>query len=531
MRYLTDLVPTAAERRPDGTAVIDGEISHTWADIADRCARLAAGLIANGVGPGDRVGVHLRKSAEAFIAMHAVVQSGAIAVPLDPSASPDYLVSIARETGCTSLVTHDLCRSSARQLATGTAMDVVFGIDRSTLDAEPQTRVVSSAEIAEFAPRSPAKVDALDAAYIITTSGSTGRPKGICHTHASALAHVRSMMAAYDFTCDDRFSDIAPNHFDISTLALWVTPAVGATNVVVREQYQMLPASLSALVASSRISVWYSVPYLLSQLLSRGAIERHDFSALRWVLFGGELFPSSTLADLMRSLPSTRFSNVYGPAEVNAVTVHHLDALPTDDETIPVGRALVGCEVRLVDTETHDLATPLANGASGEVWVRSDTMMRGYWQRPDLNDKSITADDAGRAWYRTGDLGHLDDTGRLVFTGRLDHQVKVRGHRIELEAVEAAIEVIAGITHTVATVSRRADGADSIIAGYITDDQFSLELSELMRLVGRALPAYAVPARFHPLSGTLPMTGSGKLNRRALRASLQLHDSEQRTPS
>jgi amino acid adenylation domain-containing protein len=534
---LADLLGKAAERDGDGLALRDQGQTFSWAQAAQEAGRLGTALDEVGVQPGDRVGVHFRKSAEAFLAMHAVVQRGAVAVPLDPSASPAYLAAVAAQTGCNVLTTHSPCLRSALSLeeclrAGGSSLGAIVGVEPPPPGAEPAAgdsltsdehgcRFLAPAVLAGLTPASPRRTDPDALAYIITTSGSTGVPKGISHTHRSALAYVAFKQAAYDLVASDRVSDIAPNHFDISTLALWVSPAVGAANVVVPEPHQMLPASLSQLAADERITVWYSVPYLLTQLLDRGQLDDRDLSALRWVLFGGELFPPGVLARLMARWPTTRFSNVYGPAEVNACTVHHLDGPPRGQEPLPIGLPVNDSQVRLVDP-----ADPAGEpgpeppwGQPGEIWVCAPTMMAGYWQRPDLDRRSIVTTADGRRWYRTGDVGHRDPDGALVFTGRVDHQVKVRGHRIELEAIEAVLEEAPGVANAVAAVARPGSGADVVVAGLAPAAGVDLDLEAVRRFAADRLPAYAVPATIQCLEA-LPTTGSGKLDRRAIRAGL-----------
>ena len=561
MLSLAELLPTAADRDAGGVAIRDGGASLTWSEAADRAGRLGAALGDAGVGPGDRVGVHLRKSAEAFLAMHAVVQRGAVAVPLDPTAPTSYLSAVVDQTEARVIVTHEPCRASATDLVAASAIDAIVGLDPSTPPVEG-CRFVGPAEIDELDPTAPHRPDPGDLAYIITTSGSTGVPKGIAHTHASALAYVDFKLDAYDLRPDDRVSDIAPNHFDISTFALWVSPAVGAANVVVSEPHQILPASLSQLAADEAISFWYSVPYLLTQLLDRGQLDQRDLSALRWVLFGGEPFPPKVLARLMGRLPRARFSNVYGPAEVNACTVHHLDRPPVGDDPIPIGRPAGSSQVRLVPPE-EPTTTPTDGSVTrsptvsvgearnfgggqgggqgggdgggegeepaGEIWVAAPTMMAGYWRRPDLDRRAIVTGPDGQRWYRTGDLAHRLDSGDLVFTGRVDHQVKVRGHRIELEAIETILEDAPGVAAAVAAVARRDDGGDVVVAGLAPAQGAEIDAEAIRLHATGGLPAYAVPGAFALLAelfDALPTTGSGKLDRRAIRASLAARHTE-----
>jgi amino acid adenylation domain-containing protein len=540
---LAALLPNAADRNADAAGIVDGGRRITWAEANTAAERLAATLVAVGVRQGDTVGVHTRKSAEGFLAMHAVVAAGAVAVPLDPGGSPSYLRSIVARSGCTTVITHEPCRASALSLiespspAKTNAIRAVIGIDPpSDADGSNPSNcvIVGPDEVASADPidRAHISIDPSLPAYLITTSGSTGVPKGICHTHESALAYVAFKRAAYDFTPADRISDLAPNHFDISTLALWVAPAVGSTAIVVPETHQLFPASLSALMADSGMTVWYGVPYSLMQLSSRGALGERDLSALRWVLFGGEVAAPVAFAELMAQLPSARFSNVYGPAEVNACAVHHLDGPPSGSEPIPIGRPVANTTVRLVDPDSWegghvnrsadtDPPSIVAPGEQGEIWVSADTMMAGYWRQPATN-ASVIVDWDGVRWYRTGDLGFERPDGEFVFAGRVDHQVKVRGYRVELESIESVLEDLADVGAAAATVVRGDDGSDVIVAGIVPAPGAPVDEATLDRWAHERLPHYSVPSRFYPV-GSTPVTGSGKLDRRAMRSALVEH--------
>ncbi|MGI9612285.1 MAG: AMP-binding protein [Acidimicrobiales bacterium] len=542
---LATLLAEAADRDSTATAIIDGDNSMSWAEAATQAGKLANTLGEIGVRPGDRVGVHTRKSAEGFLAMHGVVAAGAIAVPLDAGASPSYLQSVAAKAGCSAIISHERCRSTALSLAESGTIDAIVGLDpppaddalRSTAPGSTapgstakgstgqssktrRCRFVGPDEVAAAVPldRSVLPIDPTQRAYIITTSGSTGTPKGICHTHASALAYVAFKQAAYDFGPDDRISDLAPNHFDISTLALWVAPAVGAAVVIVPETHQLFPASLSSLMADTAMTVWYGVPYSLLQLASRGALEDRDLRALRWVLFGGEVMAPLALADLMGQLPGARFSNVYGPAEVNACAVHHLDSPPANSDPIAIGRPIGPTELRLVEPGDSLEPPPVSAGEHGEIWVSADTMMEGYWEEPATNSRVIVEWDDHR-WYRTGDLGFERPDGELVFSGRVDHQVKVRGYRVELESIESVLEDCAGVSAAVANVARDDDGSDVIVAGILSESPSKVETAVLTSWAQERLPHYSVPSRFYKV-GSTPVTGSGKLDRRAMRSAL-----------
>jgi non-ribosomal peptide synthetase component F len=306
--------------------------------------------------------------------------------------------------------------------------------------------VLTGADIAAAPAAAPVPVDPADPAYIIYTSGSTGRPKGIVHTHRSALAYAVAASVGYELGSDDRMVNIAPLHFDQSTFELYAAAIVGAAVIVVPDPVMRFPASVATLVEAERATVWYSVPHLLMQMVARGALAERDLSSLRWILFGGEVFPPGQLAELMALIPSARVSNVYGPAEVNQCTRHDLDAPPTGDDPVPIGRAWDAARVRVVALDGPiSAARPVSPGEPGVLLVATDTMMAGYWGRDDLTAASTVVDDGVR-WYVTGDLVVENPSGDLVFLGRVDNQVKIRGHRIELEAIDAVLADVEGVT-------------------------------------------------------------------------------------
>jgi amino acid adenylation domain-containing protein len=499
---MSGLLDRIAERRPLDEALTDGRIHLDWSTYRDRAAALAGALRERGVGPGDRVAVHLPKSVDSFVVAHAVVRLGAVMVPVDWFAPPAYAGAVIGDAEPAAIV------SAAGE-----------GRRREIIGSTPGPVVVDPH--AEGPPASPAPIDPVSPAYIVYTSGSTGRPKGIVHTHSSALAYARKAIATYGIGPADRLVNIAPLHFDQSTFELWAAPLAGAAVVVVPDGVLRFPASVSDLVAREKGTVWYSVPFAITQLVTRGAVADRDLTSLRWVLFGGESFPPASLVAARRALPHARFSNVYGPAEVNQCTFHHLDQpfggdeQPIDpdigaaDPGVPIGRPWPDTEVLVVDPADR----AIEGAGDGELLVSSDTLMDGYWRRPELTAASIgTRSDTGtRRWYRTGDLVRRRDDGTLVFLGRTDHQTKVRGYRIELEAIESVVTESPEVAACAVLVERGRDDRLVALVAPILDDEARTSLLGLLR---RRLPMYAVPAEIVGVDA-LPRSGVGKVDRAA----------------
>jgi non-ribosomal peptide synthetase component F len=337
------------------------------------------------------------------------------------------------------------------------------------------------------------------------------------HTHRSGLSFALWAAATYGLTADDRVSNHAPLHFDLSTFDFFAAAQAGATTVVVPEAIARLPADLARLMAKESISVWYSVPFALIQLLERGNLQSVDVAALRWILFAGEVFPVKHLRRLMEVLPHVRFSNLFGPTETNVCTYYDLPAeLPASDEPIPIGRVCSNTESLVVDENDH----PVAEGQPGELLIRGGVVMQGYWGRPDLNSRGfyrrrVFGGHYEDVFYRTGDLVAQLSDGNLKYLGRRDRQIKTRGYRVELDEVEAALLSCPAVEEAAAFITPDGQGS-SLIEAAVTAKPGAMVTAELVmkHLAGR-LPQYAVPVRLQVLD-VFPRTSTGKIDRREL---------------
>ena len=357
---LPHAIDRAAMRTPDHEAVRYAGESLTYAALVERAGRLAGLLREQGVRRGDRVGIHAGKGLASAVALYGIMKAGAAYVPLDPSSPPARQAFIVRDCGIRHVITESTRRAALRLLlAEGVPIECVVGLD----DAAPNVRAFTWADVdAHAAVAHDPNLVEMDLAYVLYTSGSTGTPKGVAHTHRSALAFAHVAADTYGFRGDDRLSNHAPLHFDLSTMDYFSSALAGATTVIIPDAHTRMPASYAALIAAERLTVLYAVPLALTHLLLHGSLEKRDLSSVRWVLFGGEPFPTKHLRSLMAAVPGARFSNVYGPTEVNGVTYWIVPPLPADDDApIPIGEPYANVEVRIVGDDDE----PVAEGEPG----------------------------------------------------------------------------------------------------------------------------------------------------------------------
>jgi amino acid adenylation domain-containing protein len=517
MNYLLPhAVDRAAHRSPDRDAVRCAGSVLTYGELARRSNGLARLLVEEGVERGDRVGLYMTKSVDVAVAMHGIMKAGAAYVPLDPFAPPARTAFVIQDCGIRHLVTTDL-----RLDQSGLFEDGTHGVSL-LIGAGPRAglRGIGWEDVGRAATDVPPTrgTTELDLAYILYTSGSTGTPKGMMHTHRSGLSFARWGASTYALGADDRVSNHAPLHFDLSTFDFFAAEQAGATTVVVPEAITKLPADLARLMARERINVWYSVPFALIQLLERGNLEMLDLGPLRWILFAGEVFPVKHLRRLMELLPHVRFSNLYGPAETNVCTFYNVPAPPpaSTDDPVPIGLACANVETVVVDD--HDRA--VRPGEPGELLIRGAVMMRGYWGRPDLNERAfyrrpVFGGHYQDVFYRSGDIVEQLPDGNLKYIGRKDRQIKTRGYRVELDEVEAALLSCPLVEEAAAYVVPDGQGSVLIEAAVTPKDGQTPSGHDVLAHVAGRLPVYAVPAELHVLTA-FPRTSTGKIDRRQL---------------
>jgi amino acid adenylation domain-containing protein len=513
MRYaLYYAVDEMALRYPDKEAVRYSGRSLSYSQLASLSSSFANVLFEQGVKRGDRVGVYMNKSLESAVAIYGIMKAGAAYVPLDPFAPVSRIAYVINDCGIGHLATKPGKIDQVRMiLEEGATLRHLIGVE-----SQPELHVNSASWDDVYENRTtsiPINVTEQDLAYILYTSGSTGLPKGIMHTHRSGLSFAEWGAETYGLTKEDRLSNHAPLHFDLSTFDFFSSAIAGSTTVMIPEAFAKFPTNMAKFIQEEKITVWYSVPFALIQLLKHGKVDTRDFSELRWILFAGEVFPTKHLCQLMTLLPHVRFSNLYGPTETNVCTYYHVTQIPDNtDETIPIGVACANIEDIVVEVDDKVVET----GEIGELLIRGGVVMKGYWGQPDRNQKCFYRRPAfGQfedIFYRTGDLVKEDTNGNYLYMGRKDRQIKTRGYRVELDEVEVVLLSHPGVEEAAVYTIPDGQGSNLIEAAVISKLGTNLTEAQLLDHSGKKLPPYALPVRV-TFYQEFPRTSTGKINR------------------
>ncbi|MFD9179399.1 amino acid adenylation domain-containing protein, partial [Streptomyces diastaticus] len=469
-RTVVELIGDRAARRPEAVALLHGDTSVTYAELGRRADQLARHLLALGAGPEKRVGISLPRTPDLVVAALAVLKTGAAYVPLDPEYPADRLEHMRGDSG-----TH------------------------LTVDAA----LVEAARTTDDSPLPAPELTAANAAYVIYTSGSTGKPKGVVIPHHALTRLITWATTLGEDTFAHTFFSTSLN-FDVSVFELFGTLATGGTLEIAHNILSLTdhPTWNGTLVSA--------VPSAVTAVLDDPTT--HIDPDL--LVLAGEAFPTSLLHTARRTLPDTTIANIYGPTEATVyATGWFSDDNPQPHGTsVPIGRPLAGKNAYVLD---HSL-NPVPTGVHGELYL-AGSLARGYHHQPALTATRFIAHPhhPGQRLYRTGDLVRRHPDGTLEYAGRNDHQVKIRGHRVETGEIETTLLTHPHITRAAVTVREDTPGARHLV-GYVVVTA-EVPDADLRAHLAATLPEYMLPAAFVTLDA-LPLNAAGKLDRAALPA-------------
>ncbi|MFC9589042.1 amino acid adenylation domain-containing protein [Streptomyces sp. NPDC056944] len=490
-RPLHELIEEQAARTPDAVAATTEDGSLTYRELVDRARALAARLRADGVTAGQVVGVYDERSLHLVVELLAVLMSGAAYVPLDPELPLSRVAFQIEDAGVRVVLTRsDLAARLAGTGAQAVAVDVLL----PTLPASGPLPGTAGPE---------------DTAYVIYTSGSTGRPKGVAVPHRGVVNRLLWMQEEYGIGADDRVLQKTPFTFDVSVWEFFWPLLTGAVLHLAAPGAQRDPRALADVIREHRITTVHFVPSMLDLFLAEPA--GGDLPTLRRVLCSGEALRPESVGRFFERHTGPELHNLYGPTEAS-IDVTHWRCAPEDAHgPVPIGRAVANTSLYVLDGQGR----PLPHGIAGELHIGGVQVASGYLNRPELTAASFVDNPFGPGrLYRTGDLAVLREDGVVLYRGRLDHQVKVHGFRIEPGEIESVLLAHPAVDQAVVTAPLGGDGQRRLVAHVVPDGDAPAP-GELLDWLRERLPAYMAPAHFVTLDA-LPLLSNGKLDRKAL---------------
>ncbi len=505
-------------RTPERLALAADGVERTYVDLVRRASRLAAALNDRGIGRGSRVGILGSRSLIALEAVLGVAWAGATYVPLGLGWPEQRLQAVLSRVGLDAMVVDDRGLGlvtpgvlAATKLLVAPSDDAlqaslrVSGGKDLSLQSLPEL-----ADVQEPVPMSPD-----DLAYVIFTSGTTGIPKGVMVPARSAAAYLAALRPRKAITPDDRTSQFFELSFDPSLGEIFLPWSAGASIHVVPAVSQVSPAKF---IRDRALTIWGSTPSAIAWMRSTRSLQPGSLPTLRYTSFGGEPLPLASVLAWQNAAPNSVIDNLYGPTEATVDCVGQR-VEPGATPIVTPGRGVLAIGMPHPGTELAVIGPdrrPVPAGEVGELAIAGSQLTHGYLGAPELTAERFPVIDDKR-WYLTGDLAMRDAGGSFHHLGRVDNQIKINGHRVELEDVEAHLRAVTGSAQVAVVAWPVEDGVARAIVGFIA--QSELPASRVREALRTRLPPYMVPSAVHEVAA-IPLDANGKLDRRELVARL-----------
>lgn len=509
VRLLQEYLTENAHRFPDELMVRDGDATITIGEMERFTNAFSRHLKARGVRRQDPVAFLMRKSIASFQALISILKADAIYVPLN-DAAPDernrYSVTHSR---CTTIICTTASYDQTVRMLAGYNATVI------NIDEFDPPAAATTPPVYENAPD--------DLAYILYTSGSTGVPKGVMISHANVIDYAEWTVPFFGITESDRLSSHPGLHFDLSTFDVCTALKSGASLHVVPKTDSMFPIKVVEFVEKHELTLWNSVPSLLSFIGKSGVLKPDRMPTLRTLTFNGEVMPTQTVIEWMTAYPHLRVVNQYGPTETTCASLYYEIAdIPSDPtQPIPIGSPIPNTYAFAMT----EAGTRAGVGEVGELYIGGAGNGRGYLYDEEKTRRSFIPNpltsDATDTVYATGDLVRLREDGHYDFLGRKDHQVKYMGYRIELGEIESTLNSFDYIASSAALGIQTQDVGGTKIVAYVVWKQApgkrdtSPSVGGIKEDLGAKLPDYMIPKEILILD-RLPLNANGKIDRIAL---------------
>ncbi|MDZ8261463.1 non-ribosomal peptide synthetase [Nostoc sp. ChiQUE01b] len=496
-KCIHQLFEAQVEKTPSDIAIIFENQQLTYRELNNRANQLGHYLQKQGVKPDTVIGICMERSPEMVVGLLAILKAGGAYLPLDPAHPKERLASILEDTQSIVLLTK---QRWIQELPTGETKVICLDIDWERITQESSENVISNAYSANLA-------------YVIYTSGSSGKPKGTMIPHQAICNHMFWMQTEFPLTEKDKVLQKTPFSFDASIWEFYAPLLAGAQLIIAQPNGHQDSAYLIKIIADQQVTTVQFVPPLLQMLLSQGGLE--TCKSLKRVFCGGEALAVS-LQELFFAHLDADLHNLYGPTET-CIDATLWTCKHGNQQVVPIGRPIANMQVYILNQQFQSV--PI--GVPGELYIGGAGLARGYLNRPELTSEKFIpnpfCNEPGARLYKTGDLVRYRLDGNLEFLGRIDHQVKVRGYRVELGEIEALLKQHPQVRETVVVARKDIPNECRLVAYLVTYKKAILSVNELRGFLKEKLPEYMLPSAFVMLD-TLPLTPNGKVDRRALRA-------------
>jgi len=488
-----------AAKTPDQTAVIVETQQLTYAQLNACANQLARHLQVLGVGAETVVALGVERSLDMLVGLLGILKAGGAYLPLDPLLPDQRLAFMVQDAGATMILTQQ--HLAERFSSQGTSV-ICLDTDGETIAQHPEENL-------------PCEITSENSVYVIYTSGSTGKPKGVAIEHRQLINYLYGILERLDLPTGSSFATVSTIAADLGNTAIFPALCTGGCLHVISQERATNPEAFADYCAHHSIDCLKIVPSHLQALLS--ASHPEQILPRKRLVLGGEALSWQFVDKLQQYAPSCQILNHYGPTEATVgVLTYPINSTKRHEqsETVPLGRPLANTQIYILDNHLH----PVPIGAAGELHIGGDGLARGYLNQPELTRDRFICNpfNEGSRLYKTGDLARYLPDGNIEFLGRMDHQVKIHGFRIELAEIESVLRQSPDIRESI-VVAREDEPGKRLVAYVVPQQQSDFSLTELRTFLKSKLPEYMLPSAVVRLKA-LPLTPNGKVDRQALPA-------------